>query len=78
MSGHSHRGGYDYAFAEMTGTVRSHRGRGIATAMKVAGIAFVRKLGVTNIRTVHHPGKAMITLNRKLGFVDGAWDYPAR
>jgi len=77
MSSLSHREGYDYAFAEMTGTVRSHRGRGLATAMKVAGIAFARQLGMTNIRTVHHPGNAaMITLNRKLGFVDGAWDYP--
>ncbi len=79
MSALSHRGGLDYAFSDMTGTVRSHRGRGIATAMKVAGIAFAREIGVTTIRTVHHPqNEAMIRLNRKLGYTDGTWDYPVR
>lgn len=77
MSALPHRDGYDYAFSDMTGTVRSHRGRGIATAMKVAGVDFARRIGVASIRTVHHPDNtAMIRLNRWLGYQDGHWDYP--
>jgi RimJ/RimL family protein N-acetyltransferase len=79
MSAMSHRDGYDYAFSEMTGVVRSHRHRGLALAMKVAGMTFVRDLGVSTVRTVHHPGnQAMINLNRKLGYVDATWNYPLR
>ena len=78
MSGLSHRRDVEYGFAEMTGTVRSHRGRGIATALKVRGIAFARDLNLSSIRTVHHPGNdAMIRLNRRLGFIDATWDYPS-
>lgn len=77
MSAVSHREGFDYAFAEMTGTVRSRRGRGIATSMKLYGIAFARERGLATIRTVHHPdNEAMIALNRRLGFVDAEWSYP--
>ncbi len=54
-----------YFFNEMTGVLRSHRGRGIAIAMKVALIERVRKLGVPTIRTFHHPdNEAAIALNR--------------
>ena len=60
-----------YFFNEMTGVVRSHRGRGIALAMKVLVIAHVAGLGVPAIHTVHHAANAApIALNRKLGYVD--------
>ena len=60
-----------YFFNEMTGVIRSHRGRGIALAMKVTLIDLVRELGVPEIRTFHHPdNEAPISLNRKLGYVD--------
>jgi RimJ/RimL family protein N-acetyltransferase len=60
-----------YFFNEMTGVIRSHRGRGIALAMKVTLIDLVRELGVPEIRTFHHPdNEAPICLNRKLGYVD--------
>jgi RimJ/RimL family protein N-acetyltransferase len=58
-------------FNEMTGVVRSHRGRGIAVAMKVLVIERVRALGVPAIQTFHHPDNAApIALNRRLGYVD--------
>lgn len=79
MSALSHRAGYGYAFHDMTGTIRSHRGRGIATAMKITVVEFARQLGVGTIRTVHHPGNVrMIRLNRRIGYVDADWDYPTR
>ncbi len=60
-----------YFFNEMTGVIRSHRGRGIALAMKVLVIDRVRALGVPAIHTVHHAANAApIALNRKLGYVD--------
>jgi RimJ/RimL family protein N-acetyltransferase len=60
-----------YFFNEMTGVLQSHRGRGIAIAMKVAVIERVRELGVSTIRTFHHPDNAApIALNRRLGYVD--------
>lgn len=59
-----------FFFNEMTGVVRSHRGRGIALAMKVMVIGLVRELGVREIRTLHHPdNEAPIALNRRLGYV---------
>ncbi len=77
MSGVSHREGVDYGFVEMTGTIREFRGRGVAITTKVAGIAFARGLGLSTLRTVHHPDNAaMISLNRRLGFIDAHWDYP--
>lgn len=79
MSAISYRPGYEYAFQEMTCTIRSHRGLGIAIRMKIAGVEIARGLGVDTIRTIHHPdNKAMITLNRKLGYVEANFDYPIR
>ena len=60
-----------YAFSEMTGVLRSHRGRGVSVAMKLLGISFARSHGVRWLRTFHHPGNAAaIGMNRRLGFVD--------
>jgi GNAT superfamily N-acetyltransferase len=60
-------------FNEMTGVLRSHRGRGIALAMKLLLIGRVRDLGAPAMHTFHHPQiVAAITLNRRLGYVDSA------
>ncbi|MFF9896509.1 GNAT family N-acetyltransferase [Streptomyces longispororuber] len=64
-----------HAFSEMTGVLRSHRGRGIAVAMKVLAADFARAAGARELRTLHQPGNApVIALNRRLGFTD---DVPA-
>lgn len=66
-----------YLFKEMTGVLRSERRHGLATAMKVRNAEFGDVVGLTNLRTVHHPGNAaMIELNRRLGYVDATWPYP--
>lgn len=59
-----------YAFSEMTGVLRSHRGRGISLALKLLAIGFARRSGVRRLRTFHHPGNAAaIAMNLRLGFV---------
>lgn len=66
-----------YVFSAMTGVKRSHRGGGIAVSLKVLGVDFIRSTGVNTIRAVHHSGNvSIIALNRKLGYMDGEWDYP--
>lgn len=61
----------DYAFSEMTGVLRSHRGQGISLAMKLLAITFARSRGIRWLRTFHHPDNASaIGMNRRLGFVD--------
>jgi len=71
MSAASDHSSAGYYFNEMTGVIRSHRGRGIAMAMKVIVIQLIRQRGVAELRTLHHPTNvAPITLNRRLGFVD--------
>jgi len=45
--------------------------------MKVRGMDFADRCGVTMARTVHHPGNhSMIALNRRLGYVDADWAHP--
>ena len=66
-----------YVFGAMTGVRHDFRGRGIAMAMKVLGVSFVRECRVDVVRTVHHPeNSSMIALNKRLGYVEGQWDYP--
>lgn len=66
-----------YLFSEMTGVVRRWRRRGLATALKAHNIGLARRSGLNMMRTVQHPGNtAMITLNRRLGFVEASWEYP--
>jgi len=70
--------GDGYLFSEMTGVVRRWRRKGLATALKVHNLDLALSSGLHTIRTVHHPGNtAMIALNRRLGYVDAAWDYPS-
>jgi GNAT superfamily N-acetyltransferase len=55
----------------MTGTLRSHRGRGIATALKRAAIGWALAHGAERITTENAVGNAtMQGINRELGFVD--------
>jgi hypothetical protein len=78
MSGTSTHPSAGYLFKEMTGVRRTERRRGLATAMKVRNAEFGDLVGLSNLRTVHHPGNvAMIELNRRLGYVDATWPYPA-
>jgi len=66
-----------YVFSEMTGVKRNCRGRGIAISMKTLGVEFVRECGVDIIRTVHNSrNTGIITMNKKLGYVEGNWNYP--
>lgn len=61
----------DTAHAMMTGLLRSHRGRGLAIALKLPAIAYARSRGVRWMRASHHPDNtAAIAMNRRLGFVD--------
>ncbi len=54
----------------MTGILRSHRGRGLSLALKLAAITFARESGVQWLRADHHPANApAIAMNRRLGFV---------
>ena len=53
MASVSHRQNSDFAFSEMTGVLAAHRRHGLATALKLLVIRFVRDdIGVTAVRTV--------------------------
>jgi len=59
---------------EMTGVIRSHRRKGIATALKVKALTFVKARGGKVIYTGNEENNPMFTLNQKLGFTPGpAW-----
>jgi len=59
----------------MTGVTAAYRRKGIAVAMKVAGIGSAGLCGVDKIRTVHHPANtAAIEMNRRLGYTDAEWE----
>ena len=53
-----------------TGVHPSWRGRGLATALKVQCIAEAKKRGLARMETENHgDNKAMLAINRKLGFI---------
>lgn len=53
-----------------TGTVRSQRRRGLATALKARAISHAKRLGVQTIRTGNEANNPMYALNQQLGFQD--------
>ena len=48
--------------------VRSHRRKGLATALKLWGIAFAKRYGAKLLETDNEESNPMCHLNRKLGF----------
>jgi GNAT superfamily N-acetyltransferase len=53
----------------MTGTSRSHRGRGVATALKVEALSRAKVSGLRAMLTTNdEPNKAMRGINAKLGY----------
>jgi GNAT superfamily N-acetyltransferase len=61
----------NFALSEMTGVLRSYRGRGVSIAMKVIAIEFVRERNLRWLRAANHRANApAIAMNRRLGFVD--------
>ncbi len=51
-----------------TGVLRSHRRRGIATAMKARALTFARERGVTRLDTGNEENNPMLQINYQLGF----------
>lgn len=59
----------DGAWNAFTGVHRDHRGRGVATALKVLVAAEAGRLGRQWIETVNHAhNEAMLAVNRSLGY----------
>lgn len=53
-----------------TGVSKAHRGHGLALALKLAGIRFLREQGVTALYTNNHSAnQPMLAVNQKLGYV---------
>jgi GNAT superfamily N-acetyltransferase len=56
-------------FPGLTGVLPSHRGRGIATALKVLGLRWARAAGYSRLRTNNAEANIpMLTANRRVGF----------
>lgn len=63
-------------FAGITGVVRSHRRRKIATALKIRSIQYAQQNGFTTIYTNNEENNPMFQLNLDLGFEPiPAWAY---
>jgi len=52
----------------LTGVVRTHRRRGVATALKVKGVEWARARGVRVIETDNEENNPMFDLNVALGY----------
>lgn len=53
----------------MTGVLREYRGKGVAKALKLEGIRYVKEHGGEQIRTTNDPPNiSMLVMNRELGF----------
>jgi GNAT superfamily N-acetyltransferase len=55
-------------YTGLTGVVRSHRRKGVATALKVSGVRFARDYDATIIETDNEENNPMFGLNLHLGF----------
>jgi GNAT superfamily N-acetyltransferase len=53
-----------------TGVVRSHRRRGLATALKTYGIEYAQQQGIYTLRTGNEEKNPMYLLNVRLGFAE--------
>jgi GNAT superfamily N-acetyltransferase len=62
------QGDREKLYTGLTGVVRSHRRRGVATAMKVRGIEFARQWSARIIETDNEENNPMFFLNLDLGF----------
>ncbi len=61
-------------YTGLTGVVRSHRRKGVATALKLHGIRFARGYGATIVETDNEENNPMFGLNLHLGFeAQPAW-----
>ncbi|MFI5385886.1 MAG: GNAT family N-acetyltransferase [Fimbriimonadales bacterium] len=58
----------DTARTGLTGVVRSHRRRGIATSLKVTALARAKKAGIKFVQTGNEENNPMLQLNLRLGF----------
>jgi GNAT superfamily N-acetyltransferase len=75
MSALDRRGPAGMLHQGFTGVLPSHRGRGIATALKLRAIAHARGLGACALHTRQHAGNApMLHVNARLGFRRGPAD----
>jgi len=61
-------GSADKIFTGFTGTAREHRGKGVATLLKIRGIEYAGENGWTTIETGNEESNPMYKLNVKLGF----------
>ncbi len=55
-------------FTGLTGTLRSHRRRGLATALKIKNIELAQSLGIDIIETDNEENNPMFQINLQLGF----------
>ncbi|MFH1689883.1 MAG: GNAT family N-acetyltransferase [Candidatus Eisenbacteria bacterium] len=61
-------------YTGLTGVIRSHRRKGIATALKVSGARYARDYGATIVETDNEENNPMFGLNMQLGFeAQPAW-----
>lgn len=58
----------DKVYTRLTGVARSHRRRGLATALKVRAIQFAQEYGAKEIETDNEEHNPMYQLNLRLGF----------
>lgn len=64
------------AETHLAGVIRTHRRKGIATALKVHAIAVAQNHGVQRMNTMNNETNPMLELNLRLGFTPGpAWRY---
>ena len=57
-------------YVGLTGVIRSHRNRGIATALKLQTVDYAREQGISEIRTWNETNnKAILDINDRMGFV---------
>jgi len=70
----------DVYYQGLTGVRRDYRGKGIAMALKVRGLEFVRERGMREVRTWNNTrNRSMLRINEAMGFVkQPAWIEFAR